>query len=104
MNRVNHSIWWGKGLFNTNTIEPQLRRISNNFSGISFNVLNKLEDKDVEPKEYLDGWICMKIFLKLWNKKISCWWEICFMSLFKVLKLFIKYYFQTLLFLKLYNI
>jgi len=35
LHRVNHSIWWGKGLFTTNTIEDlwsTLKRISNYFS------------------------------------------------------------------------
>ena len=34
------------------------------FQGINFNVLNKLEDKDLDPKEYLDGWVCTSIFFR----------------------------------------
>lgn len=67
LHRVNHSIWWGSGLFNTNTIEglwSQLKRISNYFSGVNFNVLNNLEEKDVYVRDYLDGWVCMAIFFR----------------------------------------
>ena len=40
--RVNHSVWFGYGNFHTNNIEglwSQIKRLSNNFSGISINSL-----------------------------------------------------------------
>ena len=43
LNRVNHSFWFGYGLFHTNGIESlweQLKRYSNKFSGISIESLN----------------------------------------------------------------
>ena len=52
----------GSGIFNTNTIEglwSQLKRISNYFTGINFNILNKIEENDEDPKDYLDGWVYM---------------------------------------------
>ena len=42
LHKVNHSVWFGQGLFNTNTVEDlwsKIKLLSNDFSGISFNVL-----------------------------------------------------------------
>ena len=38
LHRVNHSVWFGQGLFHTNSIEglwSQIKRLSNNFSGLT---------------------------------------------------------------------
>lgn len=67
LHRVNHSIWFGKGLFHTNTIEglwSQLKRLNNNFSGINFEVLNQLEKKLINPVDYLNDWICWSLYLR----------------------------------------
>ena len=45
LHKVNHSVWFGQGLFHTNTMEElwsQIKRLSNDFSGINSNVLEYL--------------------------------------------------------------
>ena len=67
LHRVNHSIWWGKGLFNTNSIEglwSTLKRITNYFSGIKFNIINNPNTDTEEKKNFLDGWICASLFFR----------------------------------------
>ena len=67
LHRVNHSIWFGKGLFHTNTIEglwSQIKRIANDFAGITINLINNLESEGIDGKEYLDGWICNSLFFR----------------------------------------
>ena len=66
--RVNHSVWFGYGLFHTNNIESlwgQLKCYTNNFSGISIEILNsKFNNNDNLIKEYLDGWIYYTPFMR----------------------------------------
>ena len=60
-----HIVWFGKGLFHTNTIESlwlQIKRIANDFLGIINNLINNLESEGIDWKEYLDGWICNSLF------------------------------------------
>ena len=76
LNRVNHSVWFGYGLFHTNSIESlwgQLKRYTNNFSGISIEILNsKFNNNENLIKEYLDGWICYALFMReIIRKKLS---------------------------------
>ena len=57
LHKFNHSVWFGAGLFHTNTIEglwSQIKRLCYNFSGINFTLLDKLTNKGIEPKDYLD--------------------------------------------------
>ncbi len=76
LNKVNHSVWFGYGLFHTNGIESlwgQLKRYTNNFSGISIENLNsKFNNNENLIKEYLDGWICYALFMReIIRKKLS---------------------------------
>ena len=53
LNRVNHSVWFGYGNFHRNNIEAlwsQIKRLSNNFSGISIGSLENLYPKELEKK------------------------------------------------------
>ena len=59
--RENHSVWFGQGMFNTNSIEglcSSIKRISNNFAGINFKMLGELDANGANPQDYLDGLIC----------------------------------------------
>ena len=82
LKRINHSVWFGIGLFHTNNIESlwgQIKRYTNNFSGISIESLNsKFNNNEALIKEYLDGWICYSLFLRdiirkkmSWNQRIN---------------------------------
>ena len=54
---VNHSVFFGSGLFHTNTIEglwSAIKRISNGFSGLNISILNNMENNGINIKEYLD--------------------------------------------------
>ena len=42
LHRVNHSFWFGSGLFNTNSVEglwSQLKRLTHDFSGLTINTI-----------------------------------------------------------------
>ena len=77
LKRVNHSIWFGYGLFHTNTIESlrgQIKRNTNNFSSISIEALKtKFNNNKIEIKENFDGWICYALFLRDINRKKFSW-------------------------------
>lgn len=65
LHRVNHSVWFGQGLFHTNTVEglwSKIKRLSNNFSGITMNYVNELQNEGINIKNYFDGWICYSLF------------------------------------------
>ena len=67
LHKVNHSVWFGAGLFHTNNIEglwSQIKRLCFNFTGINFTLLDKLSNKGIAPKDYLDDWICWGLFLR----------------------------------------
>ena len=72
LHRVNHSVWFGQGLFHTNSIEglwSQIKRLSNNFSGLTINQLENMENNGINIKNYLDGWICYALFLRMIEKR-----------------------------------
>ena len=82
LKRINHSVWFGIGLFHTNNIESlwgQIKRYTNNFSGISIESLtSKFNNNEALIKDYLDGWICYSLFLRdiirkkmSWNQRIN---------------------------------
>ena len=53
--RVNHSVWFGQDLFHTNTVEglwSQFKRLSNNFSGLTLNMIEKMEYNGINVKNY----------------------------------------------------
>ena len=67
LKRVNHSVWFGYGNFHTNNIEglwSQIKRLSNNFSGISINSLQESCNTDEEKRENLDSCICYALFFR----------------------------------------
>ena len=67
LHKVNHSVWFGQGLFHTNIVEglwSQIKRLSNDFSGINFNVLEYLMKEGIEPKDYINSWICNSLFFR----------------------------------------
>ena len=67
LHRVNHSIWFGRGLFHTNTIEGLwscLKRLSKNFTGINFNTLKNIEKEGLSQSNYIDDWVCFYLFLR----------------------------------------
>ncbi len=64
---VNHSVWFGQGMFHTNTVEGLwscLKRISNGFSGINFGLLSDLEKEGIDAKSYIDDWLCFCLFMR----------------------------------------
>ena len=67
LHRVNHSIWFCSGSFHTNTVEGLwscIKRLSNNFSGLNFKLLADLENKGIQPKDYIDDWLCYCLFMR----------------------------------------
>ena len=49
---MNHSVWFGQGMFHTNSIEglwSSIKPISNNFAGINFKILDELGAKGTNP-------------------------------------------------------
>lgn len=70
---MNHSVWLGFGLLHTNTVEDlwsYLKRLSNKFSGITFDTLDKLEKDGKNPSDYIDDWIYYFLFLRDINSSI----------------------------------
>ena len=73
LNKVNHSVWFGVGLFHTNTVEGlwgQIKRLSNNFSGLNFNILENVEKDGIKSEDYINDWLCY--FLLLRDLKRKC--------------------------------
>ena len=67
LHRVNHSVWFGQGSFHTNTVEglwSTIKRINNNFSGLSFNILDDITKNGGNPSDYIDDWICFSLFFR----------------------------------------
>ena len=62
--RVNHSVWFGKGHFHTNSIESAwsgLKRLTRSFKGLNVNIFNT--KRKLNNCEYFDGWIMHRNFL-----------------------------------------
>ena len=62
---MNHSIWFGRGHFHTNTIEglwSKIKRLSNNFAGLNFALLNTIEKLGINAQDYLNDWICTSLY------------------------------------------
>ena len=67
LHRVNHSIWFGRGMPHTNTFEglwSGLRRLSKNFTGINFDTLKNIEKDRLNPSSYIHDWVCFYLFLR----------------------------------------
>ena len=48
--KVNHSVWFGKGTFHTNTIEgvwSSIKRITNSFNGMNEIIYNKFKNNEI---------------------------------------------------------
>ena len=61
--KVNHSVWFGQGHFHTNSIEgtwSRIKRLSRSFNGLNGNIFNTT--RNIDNKEYFEGWICTAIF------------------------------------------
>ena len=72
LNRVNHSLWFGIGNFHTNTIEglwSTLKRILNNFAGLSFKLIDALEKDEIEITDYINDWLCYGLFQRECERK-----------------------------------
>ena len=72
LKRVNHSIWFGYGLFHTNNVEglwSQIKRLTKNFSGISISNINQMFDNNKDKNDYLNGWISFGLFLREIEKR-----------------------------------
>ena len=62
LKRINHSISFGSGICNTNTIESlwsTIKRILHNFAGINFKLIENLEKKGITIYDYIDDWFVM---------------------------------------------
>ena len=67
LHRVNHSVWFVQGSFHTNTVEglwSTIKRINNNFSGLSFNVLDDITKNGGNPSDYIDDRICFSLLFR----------------------------------------
>ena len=77
LKKVNHSVWFGYGLFHTNTVESlwsQINTYAHNFIGISIENLNKEFNNDENQiQEYLDGWITYALLLREFKSRRLSW-------------------------------
>ena len=67
LNKVNHSVWFGQGLFHTNNVKDlwsQLKRISHDSSSINFKILEDAKKNGDNAREYIDNWICFSLFIR----------------------------------------
>ena len=65
LHRVNHSIWFGRGSFHTNTVEglwAAIKRITRNISGLNFKVLYDITKEGYDASKYIDDRICFSLF------------------------------------------
>ena len=79
LKRVYHSVWFGMGTLHTNTIESlwhQIKTITRNFTGLSIELLKKtFNNNDSEITKYLDGWLCLALFIREVRLKKLKWGE-----------------------------
>ena len=71
LHRVNHRVWFRKGLFHTNTIKclwSQIKSLPNNFSGVTLNMIENMENKGINVEIYFIG-IYYAFFLRNVKKK-----------------------------------
>ena len=77
LKRVNHSVWFGYGLFHTNMVESlwsQIKYYANHFTGLSIENLNKeFKSDETLIQEYLDGWITYALLLREFKRKRLSW-------------------------------
>ena len=72
LNKVNHSVWFGIGLFHTNTVEglwDQIKGLSNNFAGLNFSILENIEKEGIQSEDYINDWLCYYLFLRDLKRK-----------------------------------
>ena len=65
LSKVNHSVWFGHGLFHTNTVKglwSQIKWISHDFS--NFKILDDIEKNGDNARNYIDNWICFSLFIR----------------------------------------
>ncbi len=71
LHHVNHSIWFEQGLFHTKAsgrFMACIKRIANNFNGLTFNILSNLEHEGINAFDYIDDWICYALFIRDINR------------------------------------
>lgn len=77
LKRINHSVWFGYGLFHTNTIEglwSKIKKYSGDFSGISIDNLKKnFNNNNNLIKSYLDGWITYSLLIREFKHRKLSW-------------------------------
>ena len=59
LKKVNHSVWFGQGLFHTNSIKGLwscIKLITNHFAGLNIKMLSNLEKNMIAPQKYMDGY------------------------------------------------
>ena len=64
---VNHSVWFCRGSFHTNDIEgflSRIKKIQNNFSDISIELIKRNYPNDNDKKNYLNDYIAYILFLR----------------------------------------
>ena len=65
LKRINHSIWFGYGIFHTNTIELLWNNIKNNFTCVNINILlKKFNGNEILIRNYFDRWIYYFLFIR----------------------------------------
>ena len=67
LNKVNHSLWFGIGLFHTKTIEGlcgKIKRFSNNFAGLNYLYYLNIEKEGIQSEYYIHDWLCYYLFLQ----------------------------------------
>ena len=63
LHKVNHSFYFSQGHLHINSIEGTWRKIKilcRRFNGLNGKIFNTL--RDVNDKDYFEGWICTEIF------------------------------------------
>lgn len=65
LKKVNHSVSLGAVLFPTNNLKGlwgQIKRLSNNFSGLNFDILANVEKDIINIEDYIKDWFYYYIF------------------------------------------
>lgn len=73
LDRVNHSIWFGRWCFYIYTMEGLLeaiKRIKRNFIGLNFKVLDYITKDGYDASKYVDDWIFSVYFKEIYLVKI----------------------------------
>ena len=47
----------------------QIKKLTNSFSGLNFEIINQLENKGLSRIDYLNDWISLSLYLRFWELK-----------------------------------